>query len=79
MESSMLNKAYYHAIGVISALALVAHTMILGVFLYAVILLKMISPQKLIHHVIDPCIIFIASMWLEGILWWINWVYQPKW
>ena len=79
MEPSMLNKAYYHTIGVISALALLAHTMILGVFLYAVILLKMISPQKLVQHVIDPCIIFIASMWLEGILWWINWVYQPKW
>ncbi len=75
----MLNKAYYHTIGVISALALLAHTMILGVFLYAVILLKVISPQKLVQHIIDPCIIFIASMWLEGILWWINWVYQPKW
>ncbi|NVK36552.1 MAG: acyltransferase [Gammaproteobacteria bacterium] len=79
MESSMLNKLYYHAIGVISALALLAHTAILGVFLYAAILLKIISPQKLIQKVFDPCIVFIASMWLEGILWWINWVYQPKW
>lgn len=75
----MLNKAYYHTIGVISALALLAHTVILGVFLYAVILLKILSPQNLVQRIIDPCIIFIASMWLEGILWWIDWVYQPKW
>ncbi|MFT5595021.1 MAG: 1-acyl-sn-glycerol-3-phosphate acyltransferase [Oceanicoccus sp.] len=79
MDANMLNKIRYHTIGVISAITLIAHTIILGVFLFVIILPKMVLPQKIIQQIIDPCITFIASMWLEGILWWINWVYQPKW
>ncbi|WP_283786168.1 acyltransferase [Bermanella sp. WJH001] len=79
MDAIMLNKIRYHMVGVISAIALVAHTMLLGVFLFAAILPKLVMPQKVVQHLVDPCITFISSMWLEGILWWINWVYQPKW
>ena len=79
MDANMLNKIRYHTVGVISAIALVAHTFILGVFLFAAILPKLTMPQKIVQHLVDPCITFISSMWLEGILWWINWVYQPKW
>lgn len=79
MDANMLNKIRYHCVGVISAAALLAHTSILGVFLFAAILPKLIMPQKIVQHLVDPCITFISSMWLEGILWWINWVYQPKW
>lgn len=75
----MFNTVIRHGTGVVSALALLMHTLILGTFLYIAILLKIISPKWLILRVFDPLIVFIASMWLEGILWWINWVYRPKW
>ncbi|GAA6134305.1 acyltransferase [Oceaniserpentilla sp. 4NH20-0058] len=75
----MQNKAFDQVIGVVSALALLAHTFILGTFLYLAIVLKVISPKWLVLKIFDPIIVFIASMWLEGILWWIDWVYRPKW
>lgn len=75
----MLNKTFDNVIGVVSAIALLAHTFILGSFLYIAIVCKIISPKWLVLKVFDPVVVFIASMWIEGILWWINWVYRPQW
>jgi len=75
----MFNSLFRHGIGVTSAFALLLHTLILGSFLYIAILLKVISPKWFVIKAFDPLIVFIASMWIEGILWWINWVYRPKW
>ena len=74
-----MNKHIETLVGIISMLALIAHTTLLGIFLYAGILIKLIMPTNSMKQWINPYIEFISSMWLEGFLWWINWVYQPKW
>ena len=74
-----MNKYIETLVGIISMAALIAHTVILGVFLYAGILVKILLPSEPLKRITNPFIEFIASMWMEGILWWINWVYQPKW
>jgi len=74
-----MNRTIDHCIGVVSALALIAHTLLLGVFLFTFILIKILMPSPRLKRLVNPFIVFIASMWMEGILWWINWVYQPNW
>jgi 1-acyl-sn-glycerol-3-phosphate acyltransferase len=65
--------------GIISSLALLIHTVFLGVFLYAFILLRIILPARQAQQLANPVITAIASLWLAGILWWLNHVHRVQW
>ncbi|ASP39573.1 acyltransferase [Bacterioplanes sanyensis] len=64
--------------GIVSALALLLYTVFLGVFLYAMIAVKILLPP-LRQRIADPAIVAIASLWIQGILWWINHVGKVQW
>ena len=65
--------------GIISALFLLAYTLFLGVFLYAFVMLKILLPDTLVRRLIDPPIVLIATLWIQGILFWLNRVYRIQW
>ncbi len=65
--------------GIISSIALLVHTVFLGVFLYAFILLRIILPARQAQQLANPVITAIASVWLAGILWWLNHVHRVQW
>jgi len=65
--------------GIISALFLLAYTLFLGVFLYAFVMLKILLPDALVRRLIDPPIVLIATLWIQGILFWLNRVYRIQW
>ena len=65
--------------GIISALFLLAYTLFLGVFLYAFVMLKILLPDALVRRLIDPPIVLIATLWIQGILFWLNRVYRIRW
>lgn len=65
--------------GIISALFLLAYTLFLGVFLYAFVMLKILLPEALVRRLIDPPIVLIATLWIQGILFWLNRVYRIQW
>ena len=66
-------------LGVISAIALLAQTLFLGVFLYLMIALRIILPKRLRRYLADPGILAIATLWIQGIMWWINNIYKVQW
>ncbi|GLQ29992.1 acyltransferase [Litoribrevibacter albus] len=74
-----MNRLIDQIVGIVSALALLAHTVFLGVFLFSCIILRFFMPTAGLKRWVNTSIVMIAATWIEGILWWINWVYQPKW
>ncbi len=66
-------------LGVISSLALLLNTLFWGVFLYTFIILRMILPARIAEKTANPVITAIATVWLKGIMWWINNIYRVKW
>lgn len=66
-------------LGIVSALTLLAYTLVLGVFLYFFIILRIILPKSLAEKIANPVITAIASLWVAGILWWMNHVYKVQW
>lgn len=65
-------------LGLLSGIALLAHTVFLGVFLYLMIAVKILLPP-LRQRIADPAIVAIASLWIQGILWWSNHVTKVQW
>lgn len=65
--------------GVISAVALLVHTLFLGVFLYFFIMLRVVFRFPAAQKRINPAITEVASKWVGGILWWINRLFQTRW
>jgi len=74
-----MNRVIDQLIGITSIFALIAHTLLLGIFLFTFIFLTVLMPTPRAKRWINPFIVLVACTWMEGILWWINWVYQPKW
>lgn len=66
-------------IGIVSSFALLIHTLFLGVFLYAFILLRIILPARQAQQLANPVITAIATLWLAGILWWLNHIHRVHW
>ncbi|WP_375058307.1 acyltransferase [Zobellella sp. DQSA1] len=66
-------------LGAVSALALLFHTLFLGVFLYAFILLRLLLPARGSARLAEPAIHSIAGLWIAGILWWMDRVYRIQW
>jgi len=65
--------------GVISAAALLIHTLFLGGFLYFFILLRLVFRFPAAQRRINPAITGVAATWVGGILWWINRVFRTRW
>ncbi|MFC3151056.1 acyltransferase [Litoribrevibacter euphylliae] len=74
-----MTKLIDQIVGIVSALALLAHTLFLGVFLFSFIILRFFMPTARLKRWVNTSIVMVASTWIEGILWWINWVFHPKW
>jgi 1-acyl-sn-glycerol-3-phosphate acyltransferase len=74
-----MNKLIGHLVGIISAVALVAHTLMLSTFLFTFIIMRFCMPSARLKRWVNTSIVLVATTWIEGILFWINWVYQPKW
>ena len=66
-------------LGVISSLALLLNTLFWGVFLYTFIILRLLLPARIAEKTANPVITSIASVWLGGIMWWINHIYKVQW
>lgn len=66
-------------LGVISALALTANTLWIGVILYAFIIVRFLLPQRWAEKLVNPLINAIATFWVRCILWWMNHVYKVQW
>jgi len=62
--------------GVISILAVIIHTLILGVFLFLSVLLRLITPPSLARRFANPLIVEVALIWVGGILWWMRHVHR---
>ncbi|GAA3917467.1 acyltransferase [Litoribacillus peritrichatus] len=74
-----MTKQVGQIVGLVSALALLVHTLVLSVFLFSCMLLRCVMPTARLKRWVNTSIVLVATTWIEGILWWINWVYQPKW
>lgn len=65
--------------GVCAAIALLAHTLFLGCFLYFFILLRWILPFPAARKRINPAITEVAALWVGGILWWTKHIHGTRW
>lgn len=68
-----------HLMGAVAALALLGHTLFLGVFLYFFILLRLLLRFPAGQRWVNPCITEIAALWMGGILWWMRRIQTTVW
>ncbi|WP_028671511.1 acyltransferase [Saccharospirillum impatiens] len=75
----MVHAIASHLMGVVAALALLVHTMFLGVFLYFFIVLRSVLRFPAGQRWVNPCITEIAELWMGGILWWLQRMQTTRW
>ncbi|TCS40179.1 acyltransferase [Reinekea marinisedimentorum] len=66
-------------LGVVSMLALGIHTILLSVLVLSCALARLLLPENLGRKLVGPAIIFVSSIWLRGILWWLNTFQRIEW
>lgn len=74
-ETSIVRQLY----GVISAFTLLIYTLFLGTFLYTGIIARVLIPFRMARQLADWLIHSIATLWLQGILFWLNRVFSIRW
>ncbi len=75
----MVHAIASHLMGAVAALALLGHTLFLGVFLYVFILLRLLLRFPAGQRWVNPCITEIAALWMGGILWWMRRMQKTRW
>lgn len=62
--------------GALSIVAIIIHTLFLGVFLFIAIFGRLITPSKFAFQFINPIIVQISVTWVGGVLWWMKHVHK---
>ena len=62
--------------GIVTIVAVVIHTLFLGIFLFFAVLLRLLTPEKFARRLVNPVIVEIALIWVGGILWWMQHVHR---
>lgn len=75
----MLSRILSGLMGIMAALSLLIHTLTLGLFLYLLIILRLIVLVQRAKNAIQPAIVEIARLWIGGILWWMNHLQHIHW
>jgi 1-acyl-sn-glycerol-3-phosphate acyltransferase len=75
----MVHALATNLMGAIAAIALLGHTLFLGVFLYFFILLKLVLRFPTGQRWVNPHIASVASIWMGGILWWLRRMQRTVW
>ena len=75
----MVHAIASHLMGTVAALALLGHTLFLGIFLYVFILLRLLLRFPAGQRWVNPCITEIAALWMGGILWWMRRMQTTRW
>lgn len=65
-------------LGVVSILALILHTLFLGVFLFLSVLLRLILPPNLGRRWANPLVVEVATIWVSGLLWWMVHIHRVQ-
>lgn len=63
-------------LGIVSILALIAHTLFLGIFLFIAVLFRVILPASLGRRWANPLVVEVASIWVGGLLWWMKRIHK---
>lgn len=75
----MIRALLFNLQGALAAVALVVHTLTLGVFLYLFIALRALvrfsGPRRWFHHAITE----VAIVWMSGIQWWMRIMHRTRW
>lgn len=75
----MLSRILSSFVGILAAISLLIHTLTLGIFLYLLIIIRLILPLQAVRNAIQPAIAEVARLWVGGILWWMNHLQRIKW
>lgn len=75
----MVHVVATNLMGVVAALALLAHTLFLGIFLYFFILLRLLLRFPAGQRWVNPRITAVAALWMGGILWWLRRMQRTCW
>lgn len=67
-----MKSVFQNVMGAISMVLLVVHTLIIGVFVFASIVWKLIMPERLRPKYANPFVMAVANVWLAAILWWLR-------
>lgn len=65
--------------GALAAIALVVHTLTLGVFLYLFIILRAVLRFPAARKRFQRGITKVAAVWIGGILWWMKTLHRTRW
>ncbi|PTY36154.1 acyltransferase [Saccharospirillum sp. MSK14-1] len=65
--------------GALAAIALVVHTLTLGVFLYLFIALRAIIRFRATRPFFQRALTGVASIWMAGIQWWMRTFHRTRW
>lgn len=74
----MLKRLSQNLLGVLSILALIVHTVFLGIFLFFAVLLRLMLPTGIGRRWANPLVVDVATVWVSGLLWWMRHVHRLR-
>ncbi len=74
-----MKAVFENIMGAIAMVALVVHTLIVGVFVLVLALMRWALPENMGRKIVGPSINFVADTWLKGILWWMANIQHIEW
>lgn len=65
--------------GALAAVALVVHTLTVGIFLYLFIILRAVIRLRATRNFFQRALAEVATVWMGGILWWMRTFHRTRW
>lgn len=75
----MFSRILSSLVGIFAAFTLLIHTLTLGIFLYLLIIIRLLMPFQGARETVQLAIVEVARLWIGGVLWWMKHMQSIKW